>query len=92
MASNLIPGSLKISSSDPFKALTADHDTSIPFRHISIVGCIKLNIEIFLFPYFSLASKYPNISPGMAIDNGPKRHELVFKFQKKLDYGTYIYS
>ena len=77
--SYLIPGSLKISFSELFKSLAADQDTSIPFRHISMVGCIKLNIEMFLFPYFSLALKYPNISPGMAIDNGPERHRFVSK-------------
>ena len=68
-----------MSSSELLRDFTADQETSIPFRHISIVGCIKLNIEIFLFPYFSLASKYPNISPGMAIDNGPERYEFFYK-------------
>ena len=70
-----MPGSFKINFSELFKLLTADQDTSIPLRHMSMVGCIKLNIVIFLFPYFSLAAKYPYISPGMAIDKGPTKNQ-----------------
>ena len=73
-----MPGSFKINFSELFKLLTADQDTSIPLRHMSMVGCIKLNMVIFLFPYFSLASKYPYISPGMAIDNGPTKNQKKF--------------